>query len=99
MDHRFGDVPPRAATESPSDTQTGEISPKPDIIRTRCPADSRAAPAAFPREAAMNAPLIAPLIPPRGRSGSREHGRAALHGEFADAELLAHVGAGPGRRQ
>jgi methyl coenzyme M reductase gamma subunit len=25
----------------------------------------------------MNAPLIAPLIPPRGRSGSREHGRAA----------------------
>jgi hypothetical protein len=47
----------------------------------------------------MNAPLIAPLIPPRGRSGSREHGRAALHGEFADAELLAHVGAGPGRRQ
>ena len=25
----------------------------------------------------MNAPLIAPLIPPRGRSGRREHSRAA----------------------
>ena len=24
----------------------------------------------------MNAPLIAPLIPPRGRSGRREHGRS-----------------------
>src|SRR5262245_17808057 len=69
----------------PSDTQTGEISPKPDTTRTRrladrsarLPAARRAVPVPPHGEVAMTAPLIAPLIPPRTRPGSREHGRPA----------------------
>jgi hypothetical protein len=66
IDPRFGDVPPRAGTESPSDTQTWEIFRIQALLEH---ADGQlAARGAVPTrrwgEAAMNAaPLIAPLIP------------------------------------
>jgi hypothetical protein len=67
------------SSSPPSDTQAREISPKPGITRTRSPAACWAAPASPRGEAAMTAPTIAPLIPPRTRPGAHRRGAAERH--------------------
>jgi len=62
----------------PSDTQTGEISRKTDIARTRgtvVPARAVSAPPS--REVAATVRPIAPVIPSRARAAARAGGRAA----------------------
>ena len=84
LEHAAGDFttlgknPLLEYSSPPSDTQTGEISPKPDITRTRSPAACWPGRPAPPRgEAAMTAPLIAPLIPRApGRAAASTAGRA-----------------------
>jgi hypothetical protein len=61
-----------------SDTQTRKFpAQQASLEHARPPAGRRAAPALPRGEAAVTAPLIAPLIPPRARPGAQEHGRAA----------------------
>jgi hypothetical protein len=65
LPHRSGEIAPVCVFESPSDTQTGEISRRTDNTRTRSLAASMppgcvGTPCG---EAAMTAPLIVPLFP------------------------------------